>query len=66
MRHEPIRSPDTACAPHGRAILACADGDSWMVTFSPGIERFIGPYRRLKGFGMTSLVTFEMIGISLN
>lgn len=27
------------------------DGSPWSVAFSPGIERFIGAYPRLEGFG---------------
>ncbi|HEX9964121.1 MAG TPA: hypothetical protein VGB04_03975 [Allosphingosinicella sp.] len=30
-------------------MLRTADGDCWGVTFSDGMERFIGPYSRVPG-----------------
>ena len=47
---------DTAFSPFGadnlpkvELELLLADGSPWRLTFSPGIERFIGHYPRLDG-----------------
>jgi hypothetical protein len=36
-------------APRVELLLWRPDGDPWIVSFSPGIERFIGHYPRLGG-----------------
>jgi hypothetical protein len=36
-------------APRVELLLWQPDGDPWTVSFSPGIERFIGQYPRLGG-----------------
>lgn len=38
-----------ALAPRVELVLLAPDGAPWRVTFSPGIERFIGHYPRLNG-----------------
>jgi len=35
--------------PHLELVLSQPDGQPWRLTFSPGIERFIGYYPRLDG-----------------
>ncbi len=36
-------------SPRLELLLRQPDGQPWSVTFSPGIERFIGAYPRLEG-----------------
>jgi hypothetical protein len=44
-------SPFFAAAARGRIelVLRCEDGSDWTLTFSPGMEQFIGPYPRICG-----------------
>jgi hypothetical protein len=44
-------------------VLAGADGESWTVTMSPGIDRFIGRYPRLESIaaGDSSLLAFRPV-----
>lgn len=42
--------------------LTLPDGSPWSVAFSPGIERFIGPYPRVEGIDCGGpLLSFERI-----
>jgi hypothetical protein len=38
-------------SPRVELLLWPPDGQPWSVTFSPGMERFIGAYPRLDGLG---------------
>jgi hypothetical protein len=44
-------SPFFTAAERGRIelVLRCEDGSDWTLSFSPGMERFIGPYPRICG-----------------
>lgn len=45
--------------------LRAADGEDWVLTVSPGIERFIGVYARLPEFGDGSgLLAFRAVATS--
>lgn len=45
--------------------LALADGTPWRVLMSPGIERFIGHYPRVAGFGADGAVlSYRPAGIA--
>ena len=42
--------------------LTRPDGSPWTVAFSPGIERFIGPYPRVEGMACEgALLAFEKV-----
>ena len=54
----PIMLP-AALAPRVALVLNGLDGAPWRVTFSPGVERFIGHYPRLDGIARGGpLLTF--------
>lgn len=51
----------------GRVALTILtpEGHDWMLTMSPGMEVFIGRYRRLKGFECGSgLIRFSSVSMS--
>jgi hypothetical protein len=45
MRQEPTLMPPLELA------LTNAEGESWVLRISPGMERFIGSYARIAGLG---------------
>jgi hypothetical protein len=50
-------------APRVELALRLPDGRPWSLTFSPGIERFIGHYPRLEGFNCRGpLLEYARIG----
>jgi hypothetical protein len=50
-------------APKIRLNLRTRDGDSWDLTVSTGMERFIGSYSRVPGLGSSGpLLDFQPVG----
>jgi hypothetical protein len=53
---------DTAVVERVDLVLRLPEGEAWIVSFSPGIERFIGHYPRLDGIAPDgTLLTFSRI-----
>jgi hypothetical protein len=53
-------SNDSADVARVSLVLRLPEGESWMVSFSPGIERFIGHYPRLDAIAPEgTLLTFS-------
>jgi hypothetical protein len=54
------RSADAADVARVDLVLRLPEGEPWIVSFSPGIERFIGHYPRLDGIAPEgTLLTFS-------
>jgi len=49
VRNANALSRSSTDAPRVELVLRLADGNPWRLTFSQGIERFIGPYPRVDG-----------------